>query len=194
MSEEAQNLPVEGKWSLERFVQLATLVGVIFGAWSLWQSAGEAASQSRQFEEDQKLQREFTSYQTWEKKFEFSMQYPDLSAAKEGVAIISGEPTEPYMWFVERILISAEQILRAEPSDVQWRHSIMWEVRSHSGYILSDDFLLEEEGLLSSYCTYETGLRAVIRQSFSNVEASERLKKAEDSCLANLARLGSPNA
>lgn len=180
--------------TLQDWVHIATLVGVGIGAWSLRLTALESRDQSKQFAEQQRLQREFTAYETWEKFFEFSMQYPDLSSAKEGVAMINGVPSEQYVWFVERILIAGEQVLRAEPNDVQWRQSIAWEIRSHPGYILSDEFLGTEPGLISSYCTYETGLRQLIRSAFSDSKAVNLLQDAEAKCKSELDRLGSPNA
>jgi hypothetical protein len=129
--------------------------------------------------------REQTANSTWERYVELSFQYPDLSsgtAAKSFVGDGREEDTR-YTWFVERIMIAADQISYNMPHDEQWKDSLALEFRKHRKFVLSAYFLTGEGNIMPSYCTYRARARTWLRDAFRAEPASfARLQLAEANC------------
>jgi hypothetical protein len=172
---------------------VVTAIGVVFTAVALVLTIFQNIEARDNFKRSQTLERELQAYETWEKHLERSMEHDELAVGMDGMPT-DKKLRQQYIWFVESMLISSEQVLKADPGDVQWQHAIMYEVRNNRGYILSDDFVSPDGSLLSSYCTYEKKLRDIIRKSFDDAVASNRLSGAEVGCSQMLTKLGKPNA
>ena len=115
----------------------------------------------------EKYEKEASAYKTWEEYFSYQIKNPDLASSKSAF-LEDGKLNPKYIWFVERMVIAAEQVMRAAPDDVQWKDSIRFELKTHYKYILSGFFLDSDGPRMSSFCTYGKDLRNLIVSNFES--------------------------
>ena len=126
----------------------------------------------------EKYEKEAAAYKTWEEYFSYQIENPDLASSRSAY-LEDGKLNPKYIWFVERMVIASEQVMRASPDDVQWQDSIRFELKSHYRYILSSFFLDSDGPRMSSFCTYGKNLRNLILNTFESEGIAESI--AEDS-------------
>lgn len=141
-----------------------------------------------QFYSAQTLQSETVAYQSWERFLEFAVENPEVSSSLRNYSDLSFEDQARYEKFVDRFLVSAEQILIAEPTDQEWQAALIAEARAHHSYLASEDFLPRDpiRARISGFCSYDKSVRTLIKSSFGYAARgtgySRRFEAAEKNC------------
>lgn len=175
---------------------VATLLALLWAVNSL----SETNKLQRQLVEDQSVvQKQIAANEVWTNYIEWSFANPQYALSKFDVDGSKSPTNEKYVWFMERLLSAAEQILNAYPNDIQWRDTFVYEFQLHQNYFLSDYFLSRntENGatLMSFFCTYDPPVRLAVYNAFSgNPSLRPKMDKAKTECAEDLARGGQPNA
>jgi hypothetical protein len=128
-------------------------------------------------------QREQAAYEAWERYSEFSVEYPDLASGQYKYLGDGSEKDTRYENFVDRFLLAAEMVLNADPDDLAWRSTLIWEVRRHQSYISHSDFYeTDTSDALAGYCTYDPALRDLLAHAIGTRSYRTALAGAEIVC------------
>ena len=92
--------------------------------------------------------------------------------SKQSVGAVT--TNDEYFWYMERLLISTEQIKIASPRDKQWHSALVYLLKGHYRYLSSPEFLGDDvrnfgfdatAAKESTYCTYLSSVRSVIQEA-----------------------------
>ena len=149
-----------------------------------------AISAILQYQGQIKLQREIAANQSWEGFSEIAMSEPEYADGTFDYGDGKTLKQISYRWYMERMLITGEQILRARPNDAQWTISLKTELGLHARYLDSKPFrgfLPTDQNNLdvarpreTTYCTYLEEFRRVLRSLIlesQNSKYPDRIKE-----------------